>query len=94
MKKFQELTASDFPDVDPEKFSEWKIAVLDANKNSTILLVGLVVVNIILFLVTGNLVLGGLLLLLAFFFIWRKPNRLAKELGIDRATIKRARSKA
>ena len=92
MKKFKDLAASDFPSVDVQKFDEWKNAVLDANRRTAIMLIGLVLLNIILFLATGSVILGGLLLFLAFFFIWRKPNRLGKELGMTRAVIKHARA--
>ena len=91
-KKFKELTAEDFPGVDPEKFNEWKEAVQDAQKNSTLVLAGLLVLNVILFLTTGSFMLGGLLLIVVFILINRKPNKLTKELGITRDAIKRARA--
>ena len=67
MKKFKDLTAADFPGVDAAKFDEWKQAVQSANTYSVILLVGLVVLNVILYLTTGSIMLGGLFLLLIFF---------------------------
>ena len=93
MKKFKDLTAADFPGADAAKIDEWKQAVQNANTYTVVLLVGLVVVNLILYLTTGSIMLGGLLLLLIFFFIWRKPNRLGKELGMTRQKIKEARSR-
>ncbi len=91
MKKFQDLTVGDFPGIDENKFYEWKSAVQNANTYTALLFIGLVVVNVILFATTGSLMLGGLLLLLPIFFINRKPNRLARELGITRQKIKEAR---
>jgi hypothetical protein len=93
MKKFKELTAADFPGADLQKFDEWKQAVNDANTHTVMLLIGLVLLNVILFVTTGSIMLGGLLLLLPIFFINRKPNRLARELGITRQKIKEARSR-
>lgn len=93
MKKFQDLTSEDFPGIDQDKFYEWKSAVQNANTYTAMLFIGLVLINVILFATTGSLMLGGLLLLLPIFFINRKPNRLARELGITRQKIKEARSK-
>ena len=93
MKRFKDLNAADFPGADEAKFNEWQQAVNDANTYTVVLLVGLVVLNVILYLTTGSIMLGGLLLLLIFFFIWRKPNRLGKELGMTRQRIKEARSR-
>ncbi|MCX6174275.1 MAG: zinc ribbon domain-containing protein [Ignavibacteriales bacterium] len=91
-KKFKELTAEDFPGVDPEKFDEWKEAVLEADKNIIMVFVGLLVLNVILFLAMGSFMLGGILLVIVLIMVNRKPNRLAKELGITRDAIKRARA--
>ncbi|MCK5113885.1 MAG: hypothetical protein KAR11_03900 [Phycisphaerae bacterium] len=92
MKKFKELVASDFSNVDSRKFDEWKTAVLSARRNTVILIVGLIVANVLLILFSGTLVLGGLLLVLLFIFVWNKAGRLQKELGIDKAAIKRAKT--
>jgi hypothetical protein len=91
-KKFNELTAEDFPEVDSEKFNEWKEAVQNANMNTVFVLIGLLILNVFLFLTTGSFILGGLLLVVVLVAINRKPNRLAKELGITRDAIKRARA--
>jgi|GEM_PF-2536204 len=91
-KKFKELTAEDFPGVDPEKFNEWKQAVQYTNKSTILVLVVLLVLNVILFLAMGGFMLGGILLVVVIFLINRRPNRLAKELGITRDAIKRARA--
>lgn len=93
MKKFADLNAEDFPGIEQDKFYEWKNAVHTANTYTGVIFVALIVVNIILFATTGSIMLGGLLLLVPLFFINRKPNRLAKELGITRQRIKEARSR-
>jgi hypothetical protein len=93
MKKFKELSAADFPGTDPQKFDEWKQATHNANTYTAILLIALVLLNVILYLTTGSFMLGGLLLLVIFIFIWRKPNRLGKELAMTRQKIKEARTR-
>jgi hypothetical protein len=93
MKKFADLTAEDFPGVDENKFYEWKNAIHAANTYTALIFLALIVVNVILIATTGSIMLGGLLLLIPLFFINRKPNRLAKELGITRQRIKEARSR-
>jgi hypothetical protein len=67
MKSISDLTASDFPGVDPIKFNEWKKSAKHANRSKTILGVGLLLLNIILFLAYGRFVSGGLLLVLILF---------------------------
>jgi hypothetical protein len=89
-KKIKDLTVADFPGIDSEKFQEWKNAVEDANKNTIYALIGLLILNIILFFTTGSLILGGLLLALVFYFIYSRPRRLEKELGINRVAIRKA----
>jgi hypothetical protein len=93
MKKFEDLGAEDFPGVDSDKFYEWKNAVHTANTYTGVIFIALIVVNVILFVTTGSIMLGGLLLLVPLLFINRKPNRLAKELGMTRQKIKEARSR-
>ncbi len=91
-RKFKELTVEDFPGVDPQKFDEWKEAVMEANQNTIMVFVGLIIFNIILFIALKGFMLGGLLLIIVLVLINRKPNRLAKELGITREAIKRVRA--
>ena len=93
MKTFRQLTAADFPGVAPETFEEWKAAVLRARRNTVVLLVALILVNVVLILVSGTLVLGGFLLALLFVLLWYKAGRLQKELGIDKAAIKLAKAR-
>jgi len=91
-RKFKELTAEDFPGVDGEKFNEWKEAVIEAEKNIIMVFVGLIILNVILFLAMGSFMLGGILLVVVLILVNKKSNRLAKELGITRDAIKRARA--
>ncbi len=46
MKKFQDLTAEDFPGIDQDKFYEWKSAVQNANTYTALLFIGLVIINV------------------------------------------------
>ena len=91
MRRFKDLTAADFPDMDPQKVQEWMEATRTANTYTMVLLLALVLVNVVLYLTTGSIMLGGLLLLLPLFFIWRKPRQLEKELGMTRRKVKDAR---
>ncbi len=92
MKKFKELVASDFANVDPHKFDQWKTAVFRAKINTVILIVALILLNVLLIVIAGSLALGGLLLYLFVFLVWSKARRLQEELGIDDAAIKRAKT--
>jgi len=92
MKKFKDLTASDFPRVDELKFQEWKNAFESANKNSIIILAIVVILNIILIIVWGTFIFPGILLLILMaYLINRKQSRLRKQLGITHKDIRKAR---
>ena len=93
MRKLEDLTGADFPELDPQKFEEWKQARIQANRYAAYFVIGLVVLNVILFVTTGSLVLGGLLLLLVIVGIERRPGRLWKELGLTRKALKEARTR-
>ena len=92
MKRFKDIAASAFPNVDSHKFDEWKTTVRRAKRNTAILIVALVLLNIFLILMSGTLALGGMLLCLLLVLVWSKAGRLQKELGIDKAAIKRAKA--
>ncbi|HTP86453.1 MAG TPA: zinc ribbon domain-containing protein [Bryobacteraceae bacterium] len=91
MRKFRELCAADFPDVDPEKFELWKQAADEAGQRAKIVWISLVVINIILLVSAGALVLGGLPLFFVLFLVWRKPRRIAREIGLTDSAIAAAR---
>jgi len=91
MRKIEELQASEFPGVDPEKFDDWKLEAQRARKNTTTLLIVLVILNIILLIAAGALALGGIFLFLALYLINRRPNQLLKELGLTPMDVVRAR---
>ncbi len=93
MKTFKELEASDFPNVDSQKCDEWKTAVLRARRNTVVLIAVLILANVVLILISGTLVLGGLLLALLFVLVWYKAGRLQRELGIDKAAIRLAKAR-
>ena len=108
MKAYKDLTALDFPGVDPEKFEKWKQASINAEKNTWMMVVITVVIVLLYFvgiyLATGRMPIGGILgafvptifVLIsssAISTIWGGVYRLGKEIGIDRAALKRARSK-
>jgi len=108
MKAYKDLTALDFPGVDPEKFEKWKQASMNAEKNTWIMVVITVVIVLLYFvgiyLATGRMPIGGILgafvptifVLISSSVvstIWGGVNRLSRELGIGRAALKRARSK-
>ena len=93
MKTFKELEASDCPNVESQKFDEWKTAVLRARRNTVVVVAGLILANVVLILISGTLVVGGLLLALLFVLVWYKAGRLQRELGIDKAAIKLAKAR-
>jgi hypothetical protein len=84
----------DFPGIDGQRSDEWKQATQSANIYTAVLLAALVLLNLILYLTTGSIMLGGVVLLVIFVFIWRKPRRLEKELGMTRQKIKEARMRS
>ena len=96
MKKLSELRAEDFPGVTSEKFSEWQQAQINAERNSSIALVVyamLGLISIFVLKVTGFvpaiLMIAGIAVL--GILINGKANRLAKESGITKDMIKKAR---
>jgi len=98
MKKFKDLTADDFPGMDAEKITQWKEAVMQMNRNWSIGLIVLVAINIVLYLATRSLMLGGIVFFIIMFFVNQGPSRTArvlqKELGLTRAVIMKARKRA
>ena len=92
MKKLKDLEPYDFPQVDPQKFYEWKKAAEKASKRLNIFWIVYILLIIIMLITTGFLVIIGIIpLFLILYLINRKPNRMVKELGITAASIKRAR---
>lgn len=100
-RKLQDLTAADFPGADSAKFEQWKQQLLTVNKK---IMAGFVVIwvgVIVQLLVKG---LAGAIIFFAAFFGWLvymlayvrpirlKADALGKEIGIDRAALKRALS--
>ena len=98
MKKFKDLTTDDFPGMDAEKITQWKEAVMQMNRNWSIGLIVLVAINIVLYLATRSLMLGGIVFFIIMFFVNQGPSRTArvlqKELGLTRAVIMKARKRA
>jgi hypothetical protein len=92
MIKFKDLKPSDFPGVDAQKFYEWKEEAEKAARRLNIFWIIYIIAIIIILITTGFFVIIGILpLFLILYLINRKPNRMAKELGITAASIRRAR---
>jgi ABC-type multidrug transport system fused ATPase/permease subunit len=92
MIKFKDLKPSDFPGVDAQKFYAWKEAAEKATKRLNIFWIVYIIAIIIILITTGVFVIIGILpLFLILYLINRKPNRMAKELGITATSIRRAR---
>jgi len=92
MKKFNDLTAADFPSYDPAKIEEWIAAAKEANRNYMVFMGILLGLCVIVSFALGALVLPGLLLLIvALWFIFRKTRRLEKELKLTRRAVMQAR---
>lgn len=94
-KRFTDLTAGDFPEVDSTKFYEWFYAQKEAIKGVYALmgtsLLGLIALLVfpfpMRFIIWALLLIGGFAYFLSFI---SKAGRLKKEAGIDRQAIKRA----
>ena len=94
-KSLQDLEASDFPGVDAGRFSEFKQAVAAAQRSMWICLGIAAAIIVIILVATGTLLIPGVVpLLIALWLVNRKANRLGKELGITRASIKQALARA
>jgi hypothetical protein len=92
MKKFNDLTAADFPGYDAAKIEEWMAAAKEANRNYLIFMSILLGLCVIVSFALGALVLPGLLLLIfAPWFIFRKSRRIEKELKLTRRAVMMAR---
>jgi hypothetical protein len=92
MKRFSELTSADFPGYDSDKISDWLIAMDDANGKYKVAVVILLVLFVILSIVAGTLVLPGILIILVVqILVFRRANRLKKELNLTGKIIKMAR---
>lgn len=94
MASYDELRASDFVDMPEAPFEEWKAEVNKAKRNVWIFMGVIVVVELLLLIFAGALVVpGALLILLGVWTINRKHREMAKELGIDKASINEARAR-
>jgi uncharacterized membrane protein YqjE len=81
-RSIQDLSAAEFPEVDPERFEQWKLEAIRAKKHVRTALIVYGVLALLL-LVTGiGVLLPGIPLLVVLYLIIRKQNRLATELGI------------
>lgn len=95
MKKLSELKAEDFPSVNPERFEEWKKAAINAQRNSWIISL-VIALAFLIFIFSGGsgfipAILMIALLAVAGIMVNAKANRLAKELGITKDMIKKAK---
>jgi hypothetical protein len=100
MKKFKDLSRTDFPfpNLNSIKFAEWKAARQRADSLSLWALVGAIILGSALVSqfpnvspLTFSVPLVFILVPIVAFALWQKPLRLAKELGINRKSIVRAR---
>ena len=92
-RSIEELQASEFPGVDPEKFTEWKEAVIRARPKTKIIFI-IMVVSFFLFLPAPLIGLGVLFLLLVVSALVSRPSyRLQKELGLTWALVREARKR-
>lgn len=86
-KKIKDLTANDFPGIDPVKFSQWKEARISSNRN---LIIGFSVLFLIMLLAQlkvfdfGGIqwLLCAVAIILIFFLSTAKLRKLSKELNI------------
>jgi len=93
MKHFADLVASDFPNIDPARFTEWKQATIAAKRNAWVVSFVIALPGILLAINTYNyLVTIGVFAAIgiAGHLAWSKARSLQKELGITREAIKKA----
>ena len=93
MKKIKDLKPPDFPGVDTQKFYEWKQVTESASTKVNIVAPFSLIVTIVFGIMSGGVgaIIGLGLWVWIVYLINRKPNRLARELGITHEAIKRAR---
>ncbi|RLD25846.1 MAG: hypothetical protein DRI75_12730 [Bacteroidetes bacterium] len=98
MKKIRDLEAKDFPDVNIEKFQEWKNAQRERTKKSYIDTPIVLVMILSIFIFDGFLpvilfVIGTIAVLVYSLPTTIKIIRLQKELGITAKDIRKARKR-
>jgi len=93
MRKIDDLTAEDFPGVDVITFAQWKGEYENANRNTSITLLVLVILNGILIATSGYVFWGGIILVIVIGGFWSKPNKLLKEMGLTSKAIRQARKR-
>jgi hypothetical protein len=98
MKKIRDLEAKDFPDVNIDKFQEWKNAHKESVKKSYIGTPILLVLILILIIFKGFLPsmlfgIGFIVLVIYNVTTSIKINKLQKELGITAKDIRKARKR-
>jgi len=77
MKTFKSLTASDFPGIDPQKFNEWKHAVLRTRGIVYVVLVIYLVLNIKIYGTTGSIIYDTPIVILIVFLLISQHTRYA-----------------
>jgi hypothetical protein len=94
MKKIKDLVPEDFSiKIDADQFQRWKEARLQADKIGLWMFLicwvpGAIIWDVISPDLTQIIIW---VFLVSLFFIWRKPNRLAKEMGINGKIMEEAR---
>jgi len=88
-KKFKDFTPLDFPEVDPIKFEEWKLAYAQMKEDMVIVFLIFLIINIVLYIVSGNYIFGLILLLLAVSGVMVNFIHRSKKLGISGSIIKK-----
>jgi hypothetical protein len=97
--KLQELTATDFPDVDAGQFNQWKEMLNSITRRFQYAMVAVVVAVVVQFLVGG--IVGAVIFVVVlvgwFAVMWghirplrRKWEAYGREIGIDDAALLRA----
>ena len=79
MKKFKHLRAEDFPGVNPQKFAEWKEAVLKTRGHIYILLVIYLILNIKSYGIAGNIIYDTPVVLFIGALFLSQQSRIASE---------------
>ena len=79
MKTFKSLTAADFPNINAQKFGEWKAAVMRTRGNVYVVLVIYLILNIKSYGSTGHMIYDTPIVILIVILLLSQQSRFVSE---------------
>src|SRR5512136_621024 len=79
MKRFKDLSASDFPRVDAQKFGEWKAAVMRMRGNVYIVMIIYLILNIKSYGLAGHIIYDTPIVILIGILFLSRQSRFVSE---------------